>query len=219
MPGPTEVQQTRRDEGPLTGRGAETKNRSMAAARVVFETQGFADANVKDIVRAAQVSHGTFYTYFDTKDAIFRAVALDVIKEMLDALALFSPSPNFHGRVHDAIHRYIRAYRPNAKIIGVMEQVGFTSPDLRELRLDVRTDFVKRTERGIKRMQAMGLADESLDVEYTAESLGAMIEYTCYIWLTLDHPFDEERLIDSLSTIWEKTIRKNPSSSDATTHR
>lgn len=208
MPGFTELQQTRRDEGPLTGRGAQTKKRLLAAAREVFETRGFPDVNVKDIVKAARVSHGTFYTYFDTKEAIFRELANDVTKEMLDSLAISNPNSSFHGRVHDAISRYIRAYRPYAKIIGVMEQVGFSSPELRNLRLDVRTDFVKRTERGIRRMQATGVADENLDVEYTAESLGAMIEYTCYIWLTLDHPFDEERLVDSLTTIWEKAIKK-----------
>lgn len=45
-----------------------------------------------------------------------------------------------------------------------------------------------------------------IDTEYTAEVLGAMLEYTCYLWLCLDRKFDEERLIDALSAIWEKAI-------------
>jgi len=49
------------------------------------------------------------------------------------------------------------------------------------LRLDVRKVFVLRTRRGIESMKARGLADPGLDAEYTAESLGAMLEYICYM--------------------------------------
>ncbi|WP_342661402.1 helix-turn-helix domain-containing protein [Rhodococcus ruber] len=207
MRGSTETQQTRRDEGPLTGRGAQTKSALLSAARQVFERRGFADVRVKDIVKEAQVSHGTFYTYFDTKEAIFREVSLVVVNDMLESMTSPNTSANFHGRVHDAILRYVRAYRPNAKIIALMDQVSFSAPELRNLRLDVRRAFVERTERGIKRMQALGLADADLDVEYTAEALGAMIEYTCYMWFTLDHPFEEDRLIDALADVWEKALQ------------
>lgn len=207
MPGPTEIQQTRRDEGPLTGRGAQTKASLLAAARRVFERQGFVDASIRDIAREASVSHGTFYTYFDTKEAIFSEVSSAVVEDMLGSMALPNTNADFHDRVHDAIIRYVRAYRPNAKIIGVMEQVGFSAPALRNLRLDVRRSFVERTQRGIRRMQAAGLADAELDVEYTAEALGAMIEYTCYMWFTLDHEFDEDRLIEALAAIWEKSLQ------------
>ena len=211
MPGPTETQQTRRDEGPLTGRGAQTKASLLAAARQVFERKVYAEVSVRDITREAQVAHGTFYTYFDTKEAIFAAVCQIVVNDMLDAITAPITNPDFHGRVHDAILRYVRAYRPNAKIIGVMEQVGFSVPELRSLRLDVRRAFIERTERGIRRMQTAGLADAELDVAYTAEALGAMIEYTCYMWFTLDHEFDEERLIDALAGIWEKALQPHPS--------
>jgi AcrR family transcriptional regulator len=177
----------------------------------VFERKVYAEVSVRDITREAQVAHGTFYTYFDTKEAIFAAVCQIVVNDMLDAITAPITNPDFHGRVHDAILRYVRAYRPNAKIIGVMEQVGFSVPELRSLRLDVRRAFIERTERGIRRMQTAGLADAELDVAYTAEALGAMIEYTCYMWFTLDHEFDEERLIDALAGIWEKALQPHPS--------
>ncbi len=206
MPDHTAVQQTRRDEGPLTDRGSQRKRALIEAARRVFERKGFIDATVRDITIEADVSHGTFYTYFDTREAIFKAVCDAVVDDMLASLAVPVARRDFRGRVRDSVRRYVDAYRPHAKIIGLMEQVGTFSPEMRQMRLDVRKAFVLRTRRGIESMKARGLADPELDTEYTAESLGAMLEYICYMWFSLDHPFEEDRLIAALSTVWEKTI-------------
>jgi AcrR family transcriptional regulator len=207
MPGPTETQQARRDNGPITDRGAQRKQALMEAARRVFERKGFVDTRVSDIVKEAKVSHGTFYTYFDTKEAVFSAVSRAVIGEMLDSMAISIPTADFHTRVRDSVRRFVIAYRPNSTMIGLMEQVGTFSPEMRELRLDVRETFVRRSQRGIQRMKDEGMTDPELDVAYTAEALGAMIEYTCYIWFALDKQFDEERIIDVMADIWEKALR------------
>jgi len=57
VPGHTAVQQTRRDEGPLTDRGSQRKRALIEAARRVFEGKGFIDATVRDITVEADVSH------------------------------------------------------------------------------------------------------------------------------------------------------------------
>lgn len=207
---PTQRQKARRVQGPTTDRGAQRKEELLVAARRVFERKGFIDTRVSDIVKEARVSHGTFYIYFDTKEAIFKAVAEATIDSMLVSMASPIVSENFHERIRDSIRRFVHAYRPHATIIGLMEQVGTYSQDLRELRLDLRETFVRRTQRGIRRMIDAGLTDPDLDVEYTAESLGAMLEYVCYVWFSLDRPFEEERLIDSLALIWEKTLSPLP---------
>lgn len=203
---PTEVQQARRDEGPTTERGAQRKRALLVAARRVFERKGFIEATVKDITAEAGVAHGTFYIYFDTKEAVFTAVAHAVAEEMLAALSVPVTSEEFPDRVRDALRRYVEAYRPNATVIALIEQLATFSPNLRQLRLDIRTAFVERTQRGIESMRTRGVADPDLDVEYTAEALGTMLEYTCYLWFSLDREFDEQRLIDALSSIWEKAV-------------
>lgn len=207
MPGATEAQQVRRDTGPLTGKGAARKKQLLQAARTVFEAKGFIETRVSDIVKEAKVSHGTFYTYFDTKEAIFTAVSHDVIDSMVAGMTHSIPTADLGGRVHDSVRRFVEVYRPHATMIGLMEQLGTFSPEMRELRLDVRDTFVQRTRRGIARMVSAGAADPDLDIEYTAESLGAMLEYTCYVWFCLERDFDEDRLVDALATIWTKTLR------------
>jgi AcrR family transcriptional regulator len=193
----------------VTDKGAARKKAILAAARDVFESKGFIETRVSDIAKAARVSHGTFYTYFDTKQAIFTAVSHEVIESMVSGMTHSIPTSDFGERVHDSVRRFVDVYRPHAKMIGLMEQLGTFSPEMRELRLDVRNTFVQRTRRGIERMVSNGLADPGLDVEYTAESLGAMLEYTCYVWFCLGKDFEEERLVDAMASIWLRTIRRD----------
>src|SRR6266700_3883993 len=44
-------------------------------ARAVFLAQGFDAASMSDIARKAGVSKGTLYVYFDSKEALFQAIA------------------------------------------------------------------------------------------------------------------------------------------------
>jgi AcrR family transcriptional regulator len=196
-------QQVRRDQGPLTNRGAATKSLLLVAARRTFEANGFVDTRIADIVEEAQVARGTFYTYFDTKEDVFTAVALQVVADMLRQLSAPPPSgvPT-EDRVHEAVRRFIRAYRDNALMLSQMEQVGTYSPQMRDLKLATREAFVQRTRRGLARAVKDGYAGAQLDVEYVSEVLGSMLEYTSYMWFTVGMDFEEQRLIDALSRVW-----------------
>ena len=59
---------------PTTARGRRTRDALVAAARVVFERDGYADSRLVDIAAEAGCSVGTFYTWFDGKDEVFAAV-------------------------------------------------------------------------------------------------------------------------------------------------
>jgi AcrR family transcriptional regulator len=48
--------------------------------------RGYRDTRVDDVVAAAEVSHGTFYRYFENKDDFFRVLAETASGRMLDLL-------------------------------------------------------------------------------------------------------------------------------------
>jgi hypothetical protein len=75
---------------------------------------------------------------------------------------------------------------------------------MRELKLATREAFVRRTRRGLTRAISDGIVDADLDVEYVSEVLGSMLEYTCYMWFTVGMDFDEERVVDALTTVWAR---------------
>src|SRR3546814_16621158 len=65
-------------KAPRTERGRRTLRALLDAAAAEFGEKGFHDGSISAITRRAGVALGTFYTYFDSKDAIFRALVRDM---------------------------------------------------------------------------------------------------------------------------------------------
>lgn len=63
---------------PRTDRGRKTQRKLLDAAAREFGDRGFHEASISSITRRAGVALGSFYTYFDSKDAIFRALVADM---------------------------------------------------------------------------------------------------------------------------------------------
>ena len=66
------------DKTPRTERGRRTLRKLLDAAATEFADKGFHEASIRGITRRAGVALGTFYTYYDSKDAIFRALVSDM---------------------------------------------------------------------------------------------------------------------------------------------
>ena len=66
----------------------------LAGAHAVFLAQGFDAASMNDIARAAGVSKGTLYVYFDNKEQLFEAI----VEQECDAQAegIFDLDPGDH---------------------------------------------------------------------------------------------------------------------------
>ncbi len=120
---------------PLTKKGALTRARILAAAKEVFEEDGLLDARISDITARAKVAQGTFYSYFNSKQEIFREVALRVDEDLgaplgtviLDRSSTAAP----RERIRAAMRLYLERYRQEARIMGVIEQVSRHDPILR----------------------------------------------------------------------------------------
>lgn len=52
-------------------RRRERRAQLLAAATTVIAERGYANTSVDDVIQAANVSRGTFYLYFDSRDALF----------------------------------------------------------------------------------------------------------------------------------------------------
>jgi len=201
-------QQRRREEGPATSRGEATRAIILKAARRIFERDGYFDARVADIASKAGVSHGTFYSYFDCKEAAFKAVVTKVVEDLMTRLAV-ADAPQLAepiDTIRRANKRYMDAYRDSAIMIGLLEQQVLVQPDICELRLAAVRTFNTRIARGIAHMQAEGKADPDLDPVLAAEALGLMVDRTYYMWFVLDQKYDEEAMLDTLTTLWARAI-------------
>ena len=192
----------------LTPRGQRTRAALVAAAGEIFARDGFLDARIADISEAAGYAHGTFYTYFTSKEEIFQEVILAVQKDM----AFHEPSAGRSQQatpweaVETANRRYIDAYRRNAPLMATLEQVATFNEDVRRLRLELRDLFVGRSARAIERWQRAGLADPELHPRYAANALGTMVDRFAYTWFVLGQDFDEDLAVETLTRLWLQAL-------------
>src|SRR5258705_732381 len=72
---------------PRTPRGERTMRKILDAAREEFGERGFSDSSIVGITQRAGVALGTFYTYFDSKEALFQALVRDMSAQVRDKVA------------------------------------------------------------------------------------------------------------------------------------
>ena len=58
----------------------------LDAARDVFAEIGYGGTTVRDIIRRTNLASGTFYNYFDSKEAVFNALSDEIGTELRQLL-------------------------------------------------------------------------------------------------------------------------------------
>ncbi|CAO5188472.1 TetR family transcriptional regulator [Frankia sp. AiPs1] len=190
-----------------TRRGRQTRGQLLDAARTVFERDGFLHARVADICDLASLSHGSFYTYFHSKEEIFREVVDSV------ELDLLTPEPAPAGtdaiaRIRAANRHYLQTYAANAKIMRVIQQVATFDPDVRRIRLQRHEEFAHAIERRTRSLQRHDNADRQVDPAYAAQALGGMVAYFAELLFGTDNgsEFDLDIAVEQLTLLWRNAL-------------
>jgi len=106
----------------------------VAAALGVFAERGFAAARLDDIAARAGVSKAALYLYFDTKEALFRAVVQEALAPNLATVQAAAQS--YDGRFEDLVRTLIPMLgrvAGGASIGGVVKMVIGESRNFPEL--------------------------------------------------------------------------------------
>lgn len=191
----------------LTARGRRTRDALVRAGRDAFDEHGYESVRIDDVCARAGVSHGTFYTYFDSKEALFGEVAAAVVGEMFTASVVGPGVPGDpYARIEAANRLYLRAWAANSRLVRMLEQAATAEESLRGLLLELREVFVRRGAEGLRRLQEQGLADPALDPRLTAVMLGGMVEHFAHVWLDLGERADERTAVELLTKLWARAI-------------
>ena len=65
----------------MSDKQREKRNQIFQAATELFSFQGFYDTTISQIAKASGVSFGTVFTYFETKEELFKAVTTEPLEE------------------------------------------------------------------------------------------------------------------------------------------
>jgi AcrR family transcriptional regulator len=88
-------------------RRAETRAKLIEAARVTFARQGVDATRINEITDEADLGFGSFYNYFDSKDAIVAAVVEEVVTAAGEAIAAATEDIEDPAEVVAVAHRSI----------------------------------------------------------------------------------------------------------------
>ncbi len=202
---------TDRPNGPRSLKGSRTRTRLLEAAKEIFEEDGFLEGRISDIAERAGLSHGSFYHYFDSKEAVFREVAEAVEEQLSAPLGGVILDPDSHAppaeRIREALRLHLESYRREARIIGVIEQMVRSDPEVNALRMARQERSHRQVVDSIRSLQKHGLADPELDAEIAASALGAMTSRFPEMWLvqgTVRCSLDEA--VDQLARLFANAL-------------
>ena len=116
-------------KAPRTDRGRKTLRAILDAAAAEFGDKGFHDASISGITRRAGVALGSFYTYFDSKDAVFRALVRDMSDQVRDhvAPALRSARDQIDAE-RAGLESFLGFVRGHKEIYRIIDEAEFVDP-------------------------------------------------------------------------------------------
>ncbi len=115
---------------PRTPRGRRTRRALLDAAILEFGARGFHATGIAEITRRAGVASGSFYTWFPSKEAIFRAVVADLSARVRDHVApAVRAAPDGLAAERAALESFLGFVRSNPQLYRIIDEAEFVAPD------------------------------------------------------------------------------------------
>lgn len=194
-----------------TARGRRTERALLEAGRVIIARDGYAAAKIADIAALAGAAMGSFYTYFEGKEKLLVALAVDFKHELGRRFSSVETKRRaLEDVMRDLVACYWDAYVAHAPVLAGIHQAAATSPEVAATWRGLRADSRRQLAASIEYMQARG---QGLGVEPDAASsaLCAMMDGFCRTWIVGGGEADRETIerdvaIETLTAIWYRTV-------------
>ena len=145
----------RPDKTPRTARGRATLRKLLDAAAIEFGERGFHEASISVITRRAGTALGSFYTYFDSKDEIFRALVQDMSAQVgKHAAAAMQEASGALDRERAALKGFLEFAREHKEIYRIIDEAEFVDSE------SYRAHYQVTATRILSRLQAGAAAGE-----------------------------------------------------------
>lgn len=117
-------------KAPRTARGEKTLRRILDAALAEFGEKGFSESSIVGITSRAKVALGTFYTYFDSKEAVFAALVRDMSGQVRDHVApALQEATDGLDAERRALAAYLRFVDSHKEVYRIIDEAEFVDPE------------------------------------------------------------------------------------------
>ena len=119
------------DKVPRTERGRKTLRRLLEAAALEFGERGYHEAAITGITQRAGVALGTFYTYFESKEELFRALVRDMSNATRHHVAEAArAAPDRITAERLGLEAFIGFVRQRPELYRIIEEAQFVAQDV-----------------------------------------------------------------------------------------
>lgn len=116
-------------KAPRTARGERTLRKILNAARDEIGQRGFSESSIAGITQRAGVALGTFYTYFDSKEALFRALVKDMSGQVRDHVApVLKDATSCLDGEQRALESFLQFARSHRDVYRIIDEAEFVDP-------------------------------------------------------------------------------------------
>ena len=150
-PQPTEALATAKT--PRTERGRKTLRLILDAAAEEFGQRGYHDGSIARIAQRASVAIGSFYTYFDSKEAVFRALVADMSRQVREHVVPFIlAAPDRLAGERAGLAAYLDFVRTHKALYRIIDESAFVAEDAyRRHYVDVADGYATSLEQAFGR--------------------------------------------------------------------
>lgn len=135
---------------PRTERGRRTQRAILDAAAAEFGEKGFHESSIVSITIRAGVALGSFYTYFASKEALFKALVTDMSERVRDCVApVLAAHPRGGIEAEGAaLAAFLEFARSHKEIYRIIDEAEFVAPE------NWRAHYLNTAARILERLQA-----------------------------------------------------------------
>lgn len=204
--GDHEVQVSAASDGkaPRTARGERTLRKILDAARREFGDHGFADSSIVGITQRAGVALGTFYTYFDSKEAVFQALVRDMSGQVREQVGpVLSKASDAFDAERRALEAFLQFVRDHRDIYRIIDEAEFVDPAA------YREHYETTASRIVVRLKAArdkgeidtSFSDEQLEVlAWAMMGANVFLGLRFFVW----DDADENMVAAAMSRVWRQ---------------
>jgi AcrR family transcriptional regulator len=189
---------------PRTARGERTLRKILDSARDEFGERGFSDSSIVGITQRAGVALGTFYIYFESKEALFHALVRDMSEQVRESVgpAMAKATDALDGE-RRALEAFLRFAHDHRDIYRIIDEAEFVEPSAyREHYETTATRIAARLAAARDKGEiSSGFSDRDLDVlAWGMMGANVFLGLRFAVW----DDADGAQVADAMSRVWRQ---------------
>jgi len=167
----------------------------LAAALKMFSMKGFAATKLDEVAKEAGVSKGTLYLYFESKEALFKAVVTEFVLPQIAKAE--EQAEHYKGSIKDLMFKLLEHWRINVletELSGISKLMIAEAANFPELATFYLENVILRARRLVANLIDLAIARgefRACNSDYAARAFLSIMVFSA-IWQHSLAPFDED---------------------------